>query len=329
MKSSKDTAEIKNHLPIVAVVVVNWNNHIDTSKCLRCISQSTIAGFNLNVILVDNGSTDDSCVLLEKEFPEVKFIYTNQNLGFARGNNLGIQYALDLRADFVLLLNYDVFIQDKYIRTLKSFLDVNQDVGIVGGKVYFANDDKVIWAAGGKINWWYGRFRGIGNKLTDSGKKFTEIREVDYVPAAALMVRRNIFEEICLLPEYYFLGGEEADFAVQVRNAGYKVCYIPDKDAYSWHRVGYSGKKNSAYTYNRVRNSLIFLERNLIKPFWIFIWWRKVLFWRIICGPLQFVIGKVKMARRINLIAMGDHQKYGEIEQEHLLEVADTLSEII
>ena len=305
---------------LVAVIVLSWNNYADLSKCLESVLNSDVHGFSLKVIVVDNGSTDDLCSRLKREYSSVTVLCTGVNLGFARGNNVGIKHALGLGADYVVLLNQDVFVSSQYIQTLVEFMEKNPYVGIAGGKVLFADRPKVIWSAGGRINWWLGRFGGHGYKQVDSQGKYTTIREVDYIPGAAMIIRRELLEAIGLLPECYFLGGEEVDFAVRARKAKFKVCYVPSPEAYVWHRVGYSGRFDPAMVYNRFRNTFLFLERNLPRPLWwawqLASWIYVTIFWDALTCLRKGERRRVH--KLLYMLALKDHRRYKMVAAEHL-----------
>ena len=110
---------------LVAVIILNWNNYEDTSQCLESVLKSDTHGFWLEVIVVDNGSTDGSCDRLEVDYPSVTFIRSGENYGFARGNNSGIKHARRRGADYVLLLNQAVILSIRYIRTRLDFFEAN------------------------------------------------------------------------------------------------------------------------------------------------------------------------------------------------------------
>lgn len=306
--------------PLVTVIVLNWNSYSDTVDCLESVLESSIHGFGLEIIVVDNGSSDGSSDRLEKEYPFIRFLRAVENLGFARGNNIGVRRALELGSDYVLLLNDDVIVSDRYILTLVTFMQDSPEVGIAGGKVLFADRPDVIWAAGGKIDWLRGRFQGYGYKQTAAEQKYTSIREVGYIPAAAAIIRARVLESIGLLPECYFLGGEEADFAVQAKRANYKVCYVPAKSARVWHKVGYSSQSDAPMIYNRFRNAFLFLERNLPRPIWwlwqIASWTFVTLFWDVWASVRKGE--RRKRHRNLYWMAMRDHRKYRSVTAQHL-----------
>ena len=196
-------------------------------------------------------------------------------------------------------------------------MEKKENVGVAGGKVFFADRPNVIWAAGGKINWLRGQFSGHGYNETDLENKYFESKPVDYIPGAAVMIKRQTMIDLDMLPECYFLGGEEVDFCVQSRKRGYEIFYIADKGAYSWHKGGYSSKKTSAHLYNRFRNTLLFWERNVPEPIRTVLKLYNWFLWVIVGGILQMGKNEIKLRRKMFLIAMKDHKKFREVKKEH------------
>jgi len=301
--------------PKVGIVILTRNNYRDAKDCLQSVFQLSYSAYE--VVVVDNGSTDNSCERLSREFPSAGILLTNKNLGFARGNNVGIKYCLQIPVDYVLLVNDDIVLPADYLEPLVKSFREHPGAGIAGGRIYYYDEPERIWAAGGRINWLLGGVHGIGFQEADSGI-YDTARCVDYIPGAAMMIARKVFERIGLLPECYFIGGEEADFAVRARRAGFGVLYVPDSCC--WHKVGYSGRFDASTVYNRFRNSFLFLERNLPRPLW---WlWRLAsctyvtLFWDALTYLKK---GERRRTHRLLYhLAMRDHRKYDMVTAEHL-----------
>ena len=134
--------------PKVYIIILNWNGRDDTLECIESVRNIDYPNFT--VVVVDNGSSDDSVEAIHDKFPEITVLETGKNLGYAGGNNVGIRYVLRHRADFILLLNNDTIVDRKI---LSSFLDAVQLVGhsgIFGAKISFYSDPNKIWYAGAK-----------------------------------------------------------------------------------------------------------------------------------------------------------------------------------
>jgi len=237
----------------VAVIVLNWNGKEDTRKCLLSLQELS---YPVEVFIVDNGSSDGSLELFKNEFAHFRLIETGFNLGYAGGNNVGIELALKEGFDFVFILNNDTVVDPKIIESfLKGFS--NPHVGILGGRIFRMDEPKILDHIGGR---WNGRkmdFDYVGYRAKDVNLE----GELDYVCGAAIMVRREVFEKIGLFDPRFFLFWEEADFCYRARRAGFLVEHC--KTAKLWHKISASftgGKPHAAYFL--WRNRLLWIERN-------------------------------------------------------------------
>lgn len=242
----------------VCIIVLNWNGKEDTLDCLMSL-RSTDYG-NYRVVLVDNGSEDDSVAAVRRDFPEAEVVETGKNLGFAGGNNVGIEYAIKQGADYVFLINNDTIVHPDYLKELVAVAESDAQIGAVGSKIYYYSEPERIWFAGGKINWLKNKGEHIGLDEIDKGQ-FDEIREVGYLTGCALLVKREVVERAGVLEDDYFLYYEDADYSLRIRNAGYKTVYAPKSRIY--HKVSRSTKPgSSSYVYYHVRNGLVNARRN-------------------------------------------------------------------
>jgi len=207
---------------------------------------------------------------LQKEYPHLPLIVNNQNLGFARGCNVGLREALrDRECDYVLLLNNDaVLCHDSLLEAIK-FAESDARIGFISGKILHMPELKTIWYAGGHINRWRGQavVRGFGE--IDRGQYETPC-EVGFATGALMLIKRRVLEKVGLLPEEYFFGMEEWDYSCNVRRSGYRLYYIPTFVAY--HKAdGSHSNYDPKFVYNSYRNKLIFQEKYLPKglfPLW-------------------------------------------------------------
>jgi len=220
----------------VAVIVLNWNGKDLTLDCLH--SLAAVATPNVDLIVVDNASVDGSVEAIRKAFPgRVTVVENDDNLGFARGNNVGIRYALDRGAEFVLLLNNDTVVDPGLVDHMLRPFDTDPRVGIAGPKIYYYTPHDQIWFAGGEVFLARGTTRHIGIREPDHGQ-FDEPRDVDYVTGCALMARREVFEKVGMLDPSYVAYYEDTDFCMRARRAGYRVVYLPEGRV--WHKISAS-----------------------------------------------------------------------------------------
>jgi GT2 family glycosyltransferase len=219
----------------IAVVIINWNSYLHSRNCIRSLNESSIKDFD--IILVDNASNDGSGERLRDEFENIIFLKNSSNLGFTGGNNVGIQYALDNQYEFILMLNNDVFVDQSFICHLKNYLDFHLDAGAVQPLIYNYPERTKIWNGGGLF------IRNLAKSY--SNRKFDghiDPREIDWISGCAFMVRASVFRETGLLNEKYFAYHEDVDLSLRIKDAGYKLVFIPQAAIY---HIG-GGSSNSA-----------------------------------------------------------------------------------
>jgi len=242
--------------PRVAVVVLNWNGCEDTLACLASVS--LVCYRPLDVILVDNGSTDGSVEAVRASFPGVTVLETGENLGFAEGNNVGLRHALALGADYVLLLNNDTEVAPDFLSVLVDAVEATPQAGVAGPTIYYFDRPKTIWSAGGAIDWRRGNSRMMGLDEVDEGQ-YDTVREVDFVTGCALLARREVLEGAGMLDSRFFMYYEETEWCVRAARAGYKILYVPQ--AHVWHKIKPVRQAASPRVHYYVtRNRLLFLR---------------------------------------------------------------------
>lgn len=256
--------------PKVSVIILNWNRKDDTVETLKSLSRSSTTNYDLNIIVVDNGSTDGSVEAFNK-ITNIKFrlISLDTNTGFVMGNNIGIKAALEEEgADYVLTLNDDTLVDKNMIKNMIKYMKEDKAVGITVPKIYFAPgfefkdkyprgvSGKVIWYAGGKIDWDNVYASNFGVDDVDRGQ-YDERKETDFATGCALLIKRKVLEKIGMFDERYFAYMEDVDLSRRAINAGYKVVYVPE--AYMWHKVSQSsGIGSELNDYFITRNRMIF-----------------------------------------------------------------------
>ncbi len=230
----------------IAIIVLNWKQPKLTLETITSLLKINHNSFEYEVVLVDNGSPDDSLKIFNQEYKNnklVKIIDTKGNFGYAGGNNFGIDYALKNKVDFIILLNNDVLVDSNFIEELLKETD-NYD--IVGPKIYFAPGfeyhkdryqksdlGKVIWSMGGQMDWNNIYGSNIDIDKVDKGQ-FNKIKSnIDFISGCCLMASRQVFERIGNLDENYFMYLEDVDFCQRAKMAGYKMACAPK--SIIWH----------------------------------------------------------------------------------------------
>ena len=244
--------------PLVYIIVLNWNGRDDTMACLNSLQR--IDYENYAVVLVDNASHDGTVEAVKKCFPSVKIIINKRNLRFAGGNNVGIEYALKQNADYVLLLNNDTEVKPDFLSELVRFAEADKIIGMVAPKIYYYDIPKMIWFAGGKIEFWKGWVSHVGIREIDNGQR-DEAKDMDYLTGCCLLIRRELIEKVGKLDEKYFIYGEDADWCVRTSRAGFRLVYVPS--SVIWHKVSSSSGGNLSWfkNWNKLKSQLRLMAR--------------------------------------------------------------------
>ena len=240
-------------VPKVAVVILNWNNYRDTRECLTSLEQLDHAEYG--VIVVDNGSTDGSATRLEDEFAQHEFIRNRKNLGFAAGSNVGIRYALKRGADYVLLLNNDATVSPNLVTEMLKIAEEDPKTGLIGGRIYRYGTDE-IHHAGGKVVTWGATARSFRGQEG----AYVDVRNVGFIIGCLMLIRAKMIEQIGLLDENYFFGGEDVEYCWRARKAGWDIKVNPKAEI--WHKVSASagGEGSPFLFYHSTRNRLYFAQ---------------------------------------------------------------------
>lgn len=250
--------------PQVFIIVLNWNGWDDTKECLLSLRELTYS--NYKIVLVDNGSSDRSIELARIEFPEVKLIENGSNLGFAAGNNVAIQYALDHKADYIMLLNNDTIVDASFLEPLLSAFRDDQKVGFASPKIYYYNQPNVIWFFEGAIDWKIGWAYHKNPNQEDNLGLYQKTVETPVITGCCMLVAREVFEKIGLLDPRFFLIYEDSDWSWRATSAGYKGVSVAE--SHIWHKVSASFRRDMPVKgiFYFVRNNLFFIKKHAKQP---------------------------------------------------------------
>ena len=244
-------------LPELSIITVNYNGFADTVQLIESIQTHLAIPYEL--IVVDNGSMADEADMLKHQFPNIKVIRSDRNLGFAGGNNLGIK---DATADFLLFINNDAYVKDDSLKYLVEIMKNEPILGGISPKILFADQEKLIQYAGyTPLSSITLRNRLIGFKEKDTGQYDHPI-STPYLHGAAMLIRREAIEKVGGMPEIYFLYYEELDWSMQLRSVGYRLEYNPA--AVVCHKESSSvGQESPLKAFYMTRNRMLFAKRNL------------------------------------------------------------------
>jgi len=244
-------------LPLVSVIIVNYNGKHYLKQCLSSLSTQSYPA--IEIIFVDNGSSDGSVEYVRKEFPSVRIIVSKKNLGFAKGNNIGIKEA---RGELIATLNNDTEVTPRWLEELVSAMDSDELVGMCASKMLFLDKPDMIQSTGLDISrsgvcW----DRGIYE--IDSGQ-YGYMEEVFGPSAGAALYRKKMLDEIGLFDEDLHAYLEDTDLAFRGRLAGWKCLYVPGAVVYHVH-AGTGGFETDYFIYYLNRNVIWVVIKNFTK----------------------------------------------------------------
>jgi GT2 family glycosyltransferase len=196
-----------------------------------------------------------------KSDKELILINNEKNYGFAEGNNIGIRYVLkNLNSDYVLLLNNDTVVEKDFLGDLVETGESDENMGIIGPKIYYYDDPQTIWCIGGKISWKFARGVHIGTNELDKGQ-YEEKKEFDYISGSAFLIKTEVLKKTGLMDKKFFLYFEETDLTLRASHLRYKSVYTPK--AKIWHKVSKSGGgiKEEIGLYYITRNRWLFMKK--------------------------------------------------------------------
>jgi len=246
----------KKIMPELSVILVNYNDHLHLQDCLQSI-QKEGRQVDLEVILVDNASTDGSQVLVKEFFPRIRLIQNRENYGFSKANNIGFKAST---GDFILFLNTDTTLESGTLKTLLDWMRSTSAAG-ASGPVLFGKD-KTFQVSFGKKR---GFFSEMALKLILNTiyrrriSRMKTIQEVDWISGACLLVRRKAFEQTQGFDENFFLYYEDIDLCYRIKKDGWKTAVVPQ--ARVFHEGGASTSSLSLKSRYFYRESQIYFYR--------------------------------------------------------------------
>lgn len=247
-------------------IVVNWNGGDQNLECLASLkAQGLDEG---RIVVIDNASTDGSPESIEDAHPGVILIRNSTNRGYGHGCNQGIALALKGGAEAVLLVNNDVVLPDGVLRGLAQRLSERDELGIVGPRVVYKRERDRIWSAGGWITYRKNLSDLRGHRQSD-GPEFQRTLDVDYVAGCAMLVRREVFEQVGDLDAAMFAYHEDVDFCLRTTQAGFVIeCR---GELVAWHDAHGStgGGYNPRRKYMMAVNTPWFLRRHGTPGRWL------------------------------------------------------------
>ncbi len=275
--------------PDLSIIIVSWNVRDLLRACLRSVVSGQESGvrnqtpegltpvpcpLSLEIIVVDNASSDGSAAMVADEFPGIKLIVNSENLGFTRGNNQGLAV---VHGRYILFLNPDTVILGEALTTMVAYMDEHPQAGALGPRLFYADgtpqssrrrfptlatalfeSTPLAWHWPASLNRWARRYRMEDEpavEVRETPKTIDEGEEVDWLVGAALLVRREALEQIGGFDEGYFMYSEELDWCRRARDAGWRVIYLPAAEV--MHYEGKSSEQVAASRHIRFQTSKI------------------------------------------------------------------------
>jgi len=252
--------------PKVSIIILNWNRAEDTIKCFESFPKLQYPNYEL--IVVDNGSTDDSVKRIKAQFSDITLIEAVKNLGYTGGNNAGIKYAIDNKAEYILIVNNDTEVVNlTFLQEMVDKMEEKPLIGIMGPKVLNPGghvQDTILFAPT-LLNCVK---ESLGLRLgTKKPKDYSIPQQVEAVSGVCWLIRRKVIEDIGLLDEDYFMYAEEQDYCYRAQKAGWKIMYYPVESIMHYKE---SDDKNNERNYRQYiyarRNLVLFLHKHF--GFW-------------------------------------------------------------
>ena len=244
--------------PRILAIVLNWQQPGVTLECVAALR--AMQGPALDILVIDNGSADESVDVFKKGTEDFRLLALPENVGFAAGNNHGLQMGLDEGYDYALLMNNDAFAAPDMLAKLLA--ETAPDIALLSPKIYYESEPERIWFANGRQHSLTLDLRDTGEGEID-GQQWAESQDVDYLLGTCLLVNLAAVGQVGLLDERYFFYFEDLDWSLRLRQAGYRLRMVAP--AHLLHRVAYStgGEEDSALRrYHLAHSSVIFWRRH-------------------------------------------------------------------
>jgi GT2 family glycosyltransferase len=246
-----------NNSPLIYIIVLSYNAFEDISLCIDSLTKCTYP--NLEILIVDNCSTDGTKERLNKKYPQLNIISSGYNGGYAAGMNYGAKYALEKNAEYILVLNQDTEVTPGFLQPMVDAMERDSQIGIVSPKVGYTDAKDIIYCAGGILNKWK-----CVAECGFQGKPFNEYanndRYLDDAEGCGFLVRAEVFRNVGFLNEKFFMYFEDIEFSSRVLTK-YKILYCSSSVIYHKSGGGKSWRAHSPiYSYYFNRNRLYYYK---------------------------------------------------------------------
>lgn len=255
----------------VIISLIDYNGKKNTIECLKSLDKINTDDIDTTILVIDNASKDR---VLEKDLQTenipVKLITNEENLGFSGGHNVGMQFAIEEDADYILLLNNDTQVDKDFMTELVKVAESDEKIAAVGSKIYFSKGNEfhkerynekelghVFWYAGGITDWnnVYGVHRGVDE--VDKGQ-YDTTEQTDFASGCSVLLNIKVLKEVGLFDDRYFLYYEDGDLQERIKRAGYKIFYAPKSILWHINAASSGGSGSPLQDYYISRNRMLF-----------------------------------------------------------------------
>ena len=238
----------------IKILILNWNGKHLLKPCLDSVNKIDYS--NYSVMVIDNGSTDNSVKMVNENFPEVDILELKNNYGFAGGYNRCFIRLKDEYSGFILLLNNDTEVDPDILNSFIQAKEKYGDNNLYGGKIFYQNNSELIWYAGGNVNLKYLKLSHRGIRQTDSAE-YSKPMKTDYITGCCLFTSIEIINQLNGFDELFNMYGEDVDLCLRAKAEGINCYYWPD--AKLWHHV--SASLGGAFSVKKIAKKLIGMGR--------------------------------------------------------------------
>jgi GT2 family glycosyltransferase len=302
--------------PSVSVIILNWNGKRHLERCLPSLRNTNYPSEKIELIVVDNKSSDGSKAFVRNFFPEIIFLELDKNYGFTGGNNRGAEVA---HGELLVFLNNDTLVDDNWLVELVKVANNDKQIGICGSKILFEERRNIVQYAGGFLNTLGG---GVSPFVYTEDTGMNDTKLTGYVCGACLLIRRDVFEKLGGFDEDYFMYSDENDLCLRCWLLGYNVVYVPKSIVYHKGEGSIKLRRQERGLYTQIRDPppmlqgrlisdmrLYYSNRNSLSNIWKNLEPRNVLFGTVfsgvLCGYQLFSLLKQKTPAKILIVLKG------------------------
>ncbi|MEA3286104.1 MAG: glycosyltransferase family 2 protein [Candidatus Marinimicrobia bacterium] len=221
--------------PKVCILVLNWNGANDTIECLNSLQKLTYA--NTELVVIDNGSDDDSVVRIKQAHPQIELLELPRNLLYGGGNNAGLEWTRGRHFDYLIFLNNDTTVEADFVEPLLEAFQNEWSVGMAAPLMCYSADPDLVWYGGGIVNLWSGVVAHRHIRANSSAIR-TDTQATDYITGCCLMLPTELAHQMGGFDPAFKMYGEDVDLSLRCRAAGYQLAFVPQSKIY--HKVSAS-----------------------------------------------------------------------------------------